>query len=356
MDEFWPGIAGGAIRQVVEHAPFAAMGEMKKEAAARQELHSAERLHQLADGGWLFRFMEQYPRVRQLRVGEEDEALRGAIDMHVHADPCSLAPRNQDFTQVAIDAARAGFRAVVRKDHYFSTVAEAEAIQRHIDHLVETGVLEHRIEVYGGVPVAQTLESAPIERAVRLPAFKMIWLNPVGGLRLVEDGKLLPEVEWIVEFAADQRIGLNLGQPSHSRANNEGLGDYEGLAPLVERIAHFGAKAVLDHPLSSFTTEQTIALAPDGVYAGLFCYPSLPSVAKAPVVDPDRTHELVNKLGARKCLVASDVGMLLESTQLEAMRMMARLLIVLGSSKADLELMFKSNPADLLGLAAPAAA
>lgn len=325
---------------------------MSKNPATGQELHSTERLKVLADGGWLFRFMEKYPRMTQMRAGEEDECLKGAIDMHVHADPCSLAPRNQDFTQVAIDAARAGFRAVVRKDHYFSTVAEAGAIQRHIDHLVETGVLTNRIEVFGGVPVAQTLDAAPVERATRLPAFKMIWLNPVGGVRLVENGRVRPEVERIFQVAADHGIGLNLGQPSHSRANNEGLGDYEGLRPLVELVARMGAKAVLDHPLSSFTTGQIASLMTDGVYAGLFCYPSLPSVAKAPVVDPERTHQLLQRLGAEKCLIASDVGMLLEPTQLEAMRMMARLLLVLGCSIPDLELMMKINPAHLLGLEA----
>ncbi|MCH8076403.1 MAG: hypothetical protein IIC64_11340 [SAR324 cluster bacterium] len=323
---------------------------MSKNLAERQELYSAERLNELADSGWLFHFMEKFPRVKQMRAGEEDECLKGAIDMHVHADPCSLAPRSQDYTQVAIDAARAGFRAVVRKDHYFSTIGEAEAIQRHIDHLVETGELTNRIEVFGGVPLAQTLDSAPIERALRLPAFKMIWFNPVGGMRLVEDGRVRPEVERIIKIARDNGLGLNLGQPSHSRAANEGLGDYEGLAPLAAMVAEIGAKAVLDHPLSSFTTEQIVSLMSEKIFAGLFCYPSLPSVAKAPVVDPERTHELVRRLGPGKCLVASDVGMLLEATQLEAMRMMARLLLVLDCSHADLDLMMKINPAILLGL------
>jgi Family of unknown function (DUF6282) len=312
-------------------------------------LYSSERLEELSGGGWLLRFMEQFPQVRQVQRGVEEVCLQGAIDMHVHADPCSLMPRNQDFTQVAIDAARAGLRAVVRKDHFYSTVGEAYAVQRHVDYLVETGVLPRRIEVYGGVPL-QSLEPAQIERALRQPQFKMIWCNPVGGEALVRDGVVRPEMERILRLAAEHGLALNLGQPSHSAAKNPDLGDYDGLAPLCERIRELGVKAVLDHPLSSFNADQIEALSGGSVFAGLFCYPTLPSVIKAPVVDPARTLELVKRLGPRRCLIASDVGMLLEPTQLEAYRLMIRLLIVLGFSQADVSVMIKDNPAHLLGL------
>jgi hypothetical protein len=175
----------------------------------------------------------------------------------------------------------------------------------------------------------------------------------VGGEPLVVDGKVRPEVERIVHLARDHGLGLNLGQPSHSAARNAGVSDYDGLAPLCERIREIGAKAVLDHPLSSFTAEQTEALAGGTIYAGLFCYPSLPSVIKAPVVDPERTLELVRRLGAERCLIASDVGMLLEPTALEAYRLMVRLLLVMGLSEAEVDVMLKDNPADLLSLPAP---
>lgn len=323
---------------------------MKEPITTRPALYTDERLRELSAGGQLQRFLERFPGVTHLRAGVEDAYLRGAIDMHVHADPCSLAPRNQDYTQVAIDAAKAGMRAVVRKDHFYSTVGEAYAIQRHLDHLVETGALTHRIEVYGGVPIAQSLDAVQIERAVRFPQMKMIWLNPVGGEALVRDGKVRPEVERILHLARDHNLGLNLGQPSHSRAKNPGLDDYEGLAPLVDRVREIGAKAVLDHPLSSFDAKQIESLTGGGVYAGLFCYPSLPSVIKAPVVDPARTLELVQRIGARQCIVASDMGTLLEPTQLEAMRLMVRLLLAFELRGEEIDVMLKDNPARLLGL------
>jgi predicted metal-dependent TIM-barrel fold hydrolase len=312
-------------------------------------LISDDRLRQLASGGWLLRFLEEYPRVKELRAGAEDACLEGAIDVHVHADPCSLIARNQDFTQVAVDAARAGMRAVVRKDHHYSTVGEAHAVQRHIDHLVEHGALPRRVDVYGGIPITFSLDPRQVEQALRFPTFKMIWLNPVNGEVLVEAGKVRPEVERIIELARDHGIGLNLGAPSHSKKYG-GADDYEGLAPLVERIGVLGAAAVLDHPLSSFTVDQIAVLVERGVYAGLFCYPSLPSVIKAPVVDPERTLEVVRRIGPERCIVASDVGMLLEPTALDALRLMIRLLMVLGLGPREIEPMLKSNPARLIGL------
>ena len=315
-------------------------------------LISSDRLRELSDGGWLYKFLERYPNIKTLQAGAEDALLQGGIDMHVHADPCSLVPRNQDYTQVAIDAARAGMRAVVRKDHFYSTVGEAIAIQRHMDHLVETGVLARRVEVFGGIPLSASLDPARIQRAVRFDAFKMIWCNPVGGDPLVEDGKVRPEMERILQLATEHGVGLNLGQPSHSKEKNAGISDYDGLMPIVERVEALGTRAVLDHPLSSFNLDQIEALMGDTIHVGLFAYPSLPSVIKAPVVDPERTLEAVQRLGARRCLVATDVGMLLEPTALEAFRMMIRLLLVLGIPPEDVAPMVRDNPAHLLGLPA----
>ncbi len=322
---------------------------MSETPKSRKQLISDERLRDLATGGWLRRFIEEYPAVQRLQAGVEDACLRGAIDVHVHADPCSLIPRNQDFLHVAADAARAGMRAVIRKDHYYSTVGEAHAVQQHIDDLVERGTLPRRVDVYGGVPITFSLDPKQVEQALRLPTFRMIWLNPVHGETLVDGGKVRPEVDRIIELARDHRIGINLGAPSHSKKYG-GLDDFAGLAPVVERIGVLGATAVLDHPLSSFTTDEIAQLAVGGVYVGLFCYPSLPSVVKAPVVDPHRTVELLERVGPERCIVASDVGMLLEPTAVEALRLMIRLLLVLGLTPDQIGPMLKRNPARLIGL------
>ncbi len=85
---------------------------------------------------------------------------------------------------------------------------------------------------------------------------------------------------------------------------------------------------------------------------GRFCYPSLPSMSKAPIVDPRRTQEVLERVGPERCIVASDVGMLLDPTAVEALRLMVRLLLVLGLAPDQIDLMLKQNPARLIGLTA----
>ncbi|MBI4247692.1 MAG: hypothetical protein HY614_10965 [Candidatus Rokubacteria bacterium] len=316
----------------------------------REPLIPDARLRELAAHGWLLKFLEEYPDIRRLGRGAEDAVLAGAIDVHVHADPCSLIGRNQDFIEVAVDAARAGLRGVVRKDHHYSTVGEAYTVQRHVDYLVDAGVLPRTVGVYGGVPITFSVDPRQVEQALRFPSFKMVWLNPVYGETLVDGSKVRPEVSRIIEIARDHRLGLNLGAPSHSKKYDNDLDDFAGLAPVVERVATLGARAVLDHPLSSFTPAQVEELALPGIYAGLFCYPSLPSIIKAPVVDPRRTLQVVEQVGPERCIVASDVGMLLEPTAIDALRLMVRLLLVLGLGHDQIRLMLDTNPSHLIGL------
>lgn len=302
---------------------------------------------------WMMQFAKAYPEAKRLSPGIENARLEGALDVHVHADPCSLIARSQDYTEVALECARAGMRAVVRKDHMYSTVGEALAIQRHVDDLVERGALAHRIEVYGGVPTRFCADSSLVRDALRFGTLKEIWMNPVGGVSLLDGTKVREEVRDLIKLARDNRIGLNFGPPNHSSVYGE-TGDYDGLAPLVEAVAEIGCLACLDHPLSSYDVDEIEKLTPPGVYAGLFCFPSLPSIIKGPLADPQETLELVRRIGPERCIVASDVGTMLEPTTLESMRLMVRFLLTLGLSERDVDLMLKVNPAKLIGLEPPA--
>lgn len=313
-------------------------------------MFSDERLRDLADPGFMRRFTTEFPAVKRLRAGAEDRFLQDALDIHVHAGPCSLIGRSQTYTQVALDASRAGMRAVVRKDHSYSTVGEAQAIQNHIDHLVETGALENRIRVYGGVPLRFTCDPAVVAEAAGFPSFKMIWMNPVNGPVLVRDGKVLPEVVTIIELARDHGIGINLGPPAHSRRNYGDCDDFAVVMALAEKISAIGARAVLDHPVTSFSVDEIERLCLPGVYAGLFCYPALPSIIKAPAADPRQTLAMIRQIGPERCVIASDVGTLLEPTTLESLRLMIRLLLAMEIADADIERMLKTNPAQVIHL------
>jgi hypothetical protein len=59
-----------------------------------------------------------------------DKLLVGAVDPHVHSGP-SIAPRGIDHLELVREASRAGFSAVVTKDHDYSGVMTAAMITKH---------------------------------------------------------------------------------------------------------------------------------------------------------------------------------------------------------------------------------
>ena len=63
-----------------------------------------------------------------------DRILLGAIDPHVHSGP-SIAPRSIDHLELVQEMSKAGFAAVITKDHDYSGVMTAALISKHHPHL-----------------------------------------------------------------------------------------------------------------------------------------------------------------------------------------------------------------------------
>jgi hypothetical protein len=309
------------------------------------------RLDELQGVGALMKFIQTYPEIRRLRPGVENEILRGGLDVHIHANPCTLIGRSEDVIDVAIEASRAGMVAICHKDHHHSTVGTATMAQRHIDYLVDKGEIPGRVACYGGVPSTFTLDPKYIETAVSLPAFKMLWLNSVNGEVLIDgNGRVTPEAVVWIELAKAHRLAITMGSPSQSK-KYEGIDEYAGIMPVVEKIAEIGARCVLDHPAAHFTPKEIQQMtAADGIYAGIFGYPTLPDPMKAPVTDPRSTKELIELIGPERCIIASDEGQLLMPSAVETMRIMVRLMLSYGFEAEQVRLMVVDNPRDLLQL------
>lgn len=306
-----------------------------------------ERLPKLQGVEWLFDFMQRYPRVRQLRADCADALFEGLVDAHVHGNPDSLGTRSQDVVDIAVDYARLRARAIVHKDHHYSTVGAAQVAQRYVDHLLEEGRLEHRVEIYGGLPLAYTTDPKFVETAAASPHMRMIFMNAIYGEILVRDGKVLPAVQDIIRIAAEHRIPITVCPPNHS-AKYGGVEDYPVVAALVECMGRLGAKALLDQPVSAYTVDQIAYLTSCGAFAGIFCYPTIPDVIKAPVTDPDLTKTIIDRVGVERCVLGSDKGYLLEPNAVDAMRLLLRLLLVWGYSEEQIQRMAVENGAQLL--------
>ena len=306
-----------------------------------------ERLAQLQGVEWLFDFIQRYPRVKELRADCAETLFTGLVDAHVHGNPDSLGNRSQDLIDIALDYARCSARAIVHKDHHFSTIGVAQATQRHIDQLLDMGHIAHRVEVYGGVPLAYTMDPKFVATAVKSPFMKMIFMNAIYGEVLVDGTQVLPQVQDIIRIAVDHRVAITVCPPNHS-SKYGGADDYPIVETLVECMGKLGAKVLLDQPISAYTVEQIQHLAACGAYAGIFCYPSIPDVIKAPVTDPDLTKQVIDAIGVERCILGSDKGYILEPDAIQAMRLLLRLLLVWGYSEQQIRTMAATNGARLL--------
>jgi len=121
--------------------------------AARQLLVgrvlTVERARQLNAKDYFYQMLKDNPEMLKIYPGIENELLKGAIDCHIHAYP-DFVHRSQDMIQIAIDASKAGMRALAFKDHWNVSANAAYLAQKHIDYLVEKGEIPNRVEIYGG--------------------------------------------------------------------------------------------------------------------------------------------------------------------------------------------------------------
>lgn len=317
------------------------------------------RARELSDRSYFYQMLRDNPAIRGVTAGGEDEVLVGAIDHHIHAYP-DFVNRSQDMLEIAVEASRAGMRALAFKDHWNLTATSAYLVQAQIDRLVLDGVLEHRVEIYGGLGLNLGVNPEAVRIGLQYPNFRCIWfptfksygwarfagMNPTEDeyVRMVDpSGEILPNVREVIDMAAEHNVAIGLGHT-----------DFEELLPLATYANEVGAKTVLDHPLlelNKLLIDEMATLADLGTYVGVYCQPMIPSLYQ-PVQDPMETVNVIERIGADRCIAASDFGQVLHMDALDGVRVYIRALQGFGVSNEEIRTMLCDNPADLLGLAA----
>lgn len=316
---------------------------------------SVGRVRELNAKDYFYQMLKDNPEMLKIYPGIENGLLQGAIDCHIHAYP-DFVYRSQDMIGVAIEASKAGMRALAFKDHWNISCNAAYLAQRHIDHLVEKGELQHRVEIYGGAGTCLGMKPEYIRVALQYPNFKMIWFPTFtslgfwrgagqpgkGGVQLVAgNGEVLPEVAEIMKMAAEKKVGIGFGHT-----------DFQELLPLAQLAKKLGVRATLDHPLlelNKLLLDEMKQLADLGVYVGTYCQPMIPSLYQ-PVADPMETIRTIKAIGPERCIIGSDFGQVLHMDAIDGMRVFIRALLGFGITPQQIKVMLKDNPAKLMWL------
>jgi hypothetical protein len=290
-----------------------------------------------------------------------DAALAGAIDIHAHADPDSAGPysfqaaRSLDAIELARLAKARGMRGFVIKQHWDQTAQLAELVRK-----VVPGV-----EVFGGLGLNSTVGGINLAAVRHLAEVKggwgrIVWMPTWDAEHYVRksnqpnrpfvaisrDGDLLPDVKAVIAEMAKTRTRDS--QSAMVLATGHSSPE-EGLL-LVREARRLGLQVVVTHPLLEIVG-MSVAQMQEAAKLGAYLE-FVSAFASGPQAETQtRAYaEAIRRVGPEHSIISSDFGQIGRPPHPDALAAAAKALRAHGFTERELDLMFKENPARLLGL------
>ena len=289
-----------------------------------------------------------------------DRLMQGAVDLHVHSGPSTMA-RQLDHFEAVEQAAAAGMRGILFKDHHYSVGPFLPIMERLLSHLgvAMYGSLVLNNSTGGLNPAVVDFHLKSGTKMIFMPtahAANHIRSNHRGGklksnvqLRkpkpltvLSEDGALLDSVREILDMVAEHDAILSSG---HLHVAEIWL--------LFEEARKRGVKRlVINHPMYGlhFTPADISELAALGAVVEQSACLYVDS--RFNTYSPAELKEHIDAAGVANSSIGSDLGQVDNPSPVEGLRQAAALCLGLGYSEADVTTMLRDNPAKLVGLEA----
>jgi hypothetical protein len=306
-----------------------------------------------------------------LAPGIQDEALEeritrllvGAVDLHCHSGPSVMA-RDLNHIEAMQEAAAAGFRAMLIKDHYYSATPITEMLNQAYSHL--------NITLFSGVPLNNSVggfNKFAVDHGIALGA-KLVWLPtfsaknhcdsrygikagfphttrkllPIDPLTPLDaQGKVKDEVKEILDLIAQNDVILAGGHLHISE-----------ILPVFEEAKARGVKRLLvNHPsfIVDATHDDIRQLVAMGAYIEHSLCMFIPvAKRKRDPFPPEDLDALIEAGTVDRTILASDLGQRGADHPVVGFRNVIRICMKLGYSDEDIRKMVSSNALQLLGL------
>ena len=279
------------------------------------------------------------------------ENLKGIIDMHIHSAP-DIRKRKMNDLELMEAAVSVGCRAMVIKSHNVPTMDRAALVNM----VCREKYPDSSFQMFGGIslnlPVGG-LNPYAVEAALKLGA-KVVWLptntssnhrkkeNKDGGVEVVRDGKIVPELETIFQLIKEFNVVLATGH----------ISPYECFC-VAEAARNAGVeKIVITHPefhIVGMSMEERKRIVKD--------YDVLLEMVYAPPIGggvykknlPENV-ETMKEIGCSHFIVSTDSGQLQNPLWYESLGEYVDYLFEAGFSKEEIETMTQKNPARMLGI------
>jgi hypothetical protein len=273
--------------------------------------------------------------------------LRGAIDIHVHANPDNV-PRSLDGIEAARFAKERGMRAIVLKSHFDPTAGLAWLARKAVPG----------IEIFGGIdlnlPVGG-MNAHAVDHMARVNGGwgRVVWMSTFDAenqirtskssapfVRVSQNGTLLPETKAVIAAIRKHNFVLASGHVSAQEA-----------LLIFEEGQRLGVRGmVATHGMSS-PTSLTAAQAQQAVRFGAFVEFVSGTLANTSAqARIDRLAEDIRTIGVDHAILSSDLGQAGNALPADGFATFIEALRKKGFTDQELDRMAKQNPARLLGL------
>ncbi len=295
-----------------------------------------------------------------MKISQDRELMRGAIDFHAHTAP-AIFPRLIDDAELAKVAIDYGMRAVVLKDHDQITTGRAYYVNRMLPGVQSIGtvILNRSIGglnpyvVEAGIQYGAKVVFMPTNHAKwhqeyyghsNYPGLKREKQTPGEGITILDaKGKMKPEVGTILDQIAAADVCLGTGHLNHE----------EIFALVDEAVKRQVTKILVTHgnwALTKFTLAEQKKLIAKGAHIEYVVLTLL-----SPVFHEQSLTEFaewIMEFKGERLVLSSDLGQVYGPPHPEGMRMAVAALLGAGVPYEYLEKMTKVNPARLLNLSA----
>jgi len=276
-----------------------------------------------------------------------DPVLNGALDLHAHFGPDSYN-RQWDAFEIAKMMRERGMRGAVFKNHWSESAGLAWLIRKYDD--------VPGFEAFGGLAL-NVPEGGINPQAVRYFAevegqyARIVWMpthdaehevRVLGEHRpyvtVSKDGVLLPQVLEVLDLIKQYGLTLATGHVTS-----------EEMLQIVAEAKKRGIEhIIITHPdLGPMFTDPSIEQMQQAVAQGAYV-----ELVASELLGKNKDHfvEMIRTLGPAHCFVSSDSGLTGFHNHSDALVLSIRTLREAGFSEAELDLMFRRNPALLVGL------
>ena len=295
------------------------------------------------------------------RPDEVAALLIGAVDLHCHSGPAAM-PRILDHHEELLDAAAAGFRAVLYKDHFYPGMAHAIILEKLFPELgvklfsgvalnnasggINPHAVDHAIKLNGKIVWMPTLsaknhlDESARGKAKNFPktSKKMLDAEPLTALDA--NGNVTDATKKVIDLIAEANIIL-AGGHLHVTEQHK----------LFDEAKRRGVKKMMvNHPtyIVDFKDEDIRQLAGLGVkMEHSIC---MFVEGKSKKFSPNDLAHLIDIAGVENTILSSDLGLLHSQRPVDGFRSITQILLDLQVSNADIRQLIGNNAVAMLDL------